>query len=193
MTTDTRNIFQPQYEQYHDKGYAGQGPALPGMPYKLDRGFSSSNGLKPGHGVVFDRAASDNKHWEFATASTRQDIIGIVGYEQSNRNVNSDGEQQFDDGKAMKVWTEGPVWVMAGEAIKPFDLITFDERTTGDTPLKWIRYQIADAADASAVADVDERIDTFRDSMQKRTIYALTEATGANQLIIARLSPVINR
>ena len=179
MTTDTRNVFQPQYEQYHDKGYAGQGPARPGMPYLLDRGFSGSDGLKPGYGVVNDRSVTDNEPWKLATATTRVDIIGIVGYEQSNRNVNSDGEQEFDDGKAIKVWTEGPVWVRAGTAIKPYDLITFDERTTGASALQWIRLTVADDANVGA--------------QPRRSIYALTEATAAGQLIIARLSPELKR
>ena len=146
------NIHQPSYTQYHEKGWAGM-VAIPAIQPLLIRGFSGSNSIKPGYGLYYDPDESTNGKWKKPSSQAQSLLVhGVVGYEQSNREsaTNQSGEIEFSQNDPVKIFTEGVVWVVAGGAINYGDLVRFSHATSGDTLNRWIKYEIADAATASA-------------------------------------------
>ena len=209
-------VHQPSYNQYHDKGYAGQ-IAVRSIQPLIVRGFTadiqddvndtssavdnewhednpraSNPKIHPGDGVWFDRSVSGNQAWKLPeTSAEENDVVGVVSYEQSNRPSQTNtttGAIEIGSNNPIKVVIEGIVWVVAGESIKFGDLLKYSN-ISEVTPAKqnrWVRHQVPDAATASAVGDVDEIVDALRDGLQKRVIYALT-AGAAGELIQARI------
>lgn len=119
-------LIQKEYNIHQKNAYRGQ-ISQPAKAYTKRgiAGVATSGGvkLKPGYPVFYNRTTN---RYQVPTESQHiLDIVGVCTYTVGDKRMDRE-DVEYEDGAVIQFLREGTMWVDAGEALFPFQSVTWD-------------------------------------------------------------------
>ena len=181
--------IQRAYNIYQQEGFVGD-LARPEEYRLFEFDKQTAVEVKPGMGVYWDRSGSK---WRLPTNPSNQlDVIGMVSYDNAEvagsltsvpAGSNSGQDFKIAANKIVKIGTAGAFYAIAGEALKPGDLVMYDWNDED-----WIRYSVpqgdafptSPAPSAGDLFRFDDAASSLSNTLDLDGSTALTSALGGD-------------